>query len=74
VVPTIAFRRRALQVAVHLPTLAGKSLEVLPNNFSFYFQYLSVASIKTALFINRLGLIFLNQPPISLEAVQKLTH
>ena len=38
-------------------------IEVLPNNFSVYFQYLSAASIKTALFINRLGLIFLNQPP-----------
>ena len=41
----------------------SKIVEVLPNNFSVYFQYLSAASIKTALFINRLGLIFLNQPP-----------
>ena len=40
-----------------------EKIEVLPNNFSVYFQYLSAASIKTALFINRLGLIFLNQPP-----------
>ena len=60
---------------VHTPGLHGSmwgqpgtyvyryEIEVLPNNFSVYFQYLSAASIKTALFINRLGLIFLNQPP-----------